>query len=453
MNNLDTPKSEVSLALGHFSEGIIWKNESMEKEIENIPIDQLNKFIFELKDIFNDDLSFEFESLNFRLYKTANISFILTTETICNKTDELTEKVILAKEFTHDLNNMLAAVNAGVTLLKSKIGDDKNLTRTIKGIENNLFRAIQLAGNMSKNKEDEIILPDLISLPDLLNMLSIDLQNLLPERIIFKLEIDKNIPLIKADFEDLYRALLNICINAKEAIKDYGEILIYCTNYFNNNEKIDYVKVSIKDTGEGIKKENIEKIFNAGFSTKKKQTESGLGLSIVKKMITKYSGTITVKSNIDHGTEFEILFPAATGRVEIIENQTDQKTAVPEKTVGIKRIIIADDEISMVELLTELLSSYNYQIETAYNGLELIEKIKTNGPFDLIIVDEKMPKMNGLESIYKLRELNITTKIILCSGSGLKEKTDLFELLKISKFIKKPYNFDELLANIKNLID
>ncbi|MFH0736376.1 MAG: response regulator [bacterium] len=448
MNNCDTLNSGVSLAWGIFTSGIIWKNEYMEDELTHIPIDKLNNLIFEMREINKDEFSFILNEINFKLYKTDNNLFILTTETLYNQNVELNDSVITSKEFTHDLNNILAAVNAGITLLKSKVKEDEKLQKTINVIENNLFRAMQLAGNMSKSKTEEIVLPDLISLPDLLNMLAVDLQNLLPERIIFTLKIEDNIPLIKADFEDLYRALLNICINSKEAINEKGEIIMNCINYYNRLDNTDYVKVIIKDTGEGIKEENINKIFKSGFSTKKKKTESGIGLSIVKKMITKYYGTIKVNSFSGLGTEFEILFPVISPKPKNIKSPI----TVTDKEIK-KRIIIADDETPMVELLTELLGSYNYEVESAYDGLELIEKIKLNNPYDLIIVDEKMPKLNGLESIYRLRQLNINTNIILCSGSGLKEKTNLFEKLKISKFIKKPYNFDELLENIKNLID
>lgn len=266
----------------------------------------------------------------------------------------------------------------------------------------------------------------------------------------FKLELTPNIYLIEGRYTDIYRIFMNLIVNSLEAIRAKGEIKISTKNLeLPKNVGLEpklfdtfpYIQISITDNGEGIDPSILPFIFDDNFSTKSKKKNHGIGLSFVKKIIEEYDGQIKVVSEKEKGTEFIIILPAVHNTSKQKNNSSDTKT-----------ILIAEDEEIQRQLLCELLGSYNYNIIAVSNGNAVLDKLKTDKLPDLLILDQKMPDMNGLTCIEKIKKLELNIPIILSSGSQGEIETEGKIKKYADRIINKPYNFDEMLNSIKELL-
>jgi len=347
----------------------------------------------------------------------------------------------------HDLNNIFSRILSSVELLKNKIPENAETISLLTGIENGTYLASEIiedvyfeSGGKQPGKR-RININSLIN--DLISILSIQLSG----RIKFTIKLDPDIRFIEGRYSDYYRLIMNLIINAVEAIKGEGEIEITSQNVFL--DKIDqpdislfesgkFIEIMIRDNGSGIDKSIIQYIFNDSFTTKSKKKNSGIGLAIVKKIVDDNNGIIKVGSEKNKGTEFTLRFPAVDIKAK-------------EKIRSTKSILIAEDEEIQRMLLAELLESYNYDVQAVDGGNKLFEELSKRF-YDLIIIDRKMPDIDGITCIRRIREMNLDIPIILATGSQSKD-WDFSEIDKIvDKFIKKPYNFEEMLNIIQELI-
>jgi len=200
-----------------------------------------------------------------------------------------------------------------------------------------------------------------------------------------------------------------------------------------------YVKFFVSDSGSGIDEENISKIFDPYFSTKQKDTGSGLGLYVTYGIIKAHKGHVDVTSQKGLGTRFDVYLP-------VFELQESVKQKASDKI-----IMLADDEEMLTELLAEMLESSGYYVIRVKSGEEVITVLTEELKVDLLIIDYNMPKMNGLECIAKIRALNFNLPVILSSGS-LRFDDDDLKRYKVSSKLMKPYEFDTMLETIKRLI-
>jgi CheY-like chemotaxis protein len=333
------------------------------------------------------------------------------------------------KQTVHDLNNIFSSSLNSAEVLDKLIKGNKKASKLISTIKANTLRAIDITNSLSGK---EVKQKNLISLKDVVHDIEYTVKPTLPQRIKLKFLFGKNLKKIYANYTDLYRVLLNLIVNSVESIQQSGTITVA----IKNERKTDSVIISVKDTGSGISRDKIKNIFDSGFSTKGKQKNSGYGLSIVKKIIEYHKGSITATSKTDKGTEFLIKLPAV------------EKTFTKGKKEQI--ILLADDDKIILELFSDLLSSYNYTVITAENGKKALEKFKAKKP-DLIIMDKTMPDIDGLKCIEEIRKTQKDIPIILTTGSAEPIETD-FPKLNITKKIKKPFNFEEILSIIQSLI-
>ena len=199
------------------------------------------------------------------------------------------------------------------------------------------------------------------------------------------------------------------------------------------------MRFSVTDTGSGIDEENLSKIFDPYFSTKQKDTGSGLGLYVTYGIIKAHKGYIDVTSQRGLGATFDVFLPA----FEPLELSKQKESD--------KIIMLADDEEMLSELLAEMLESSGYYVIKVKSGEEVITVLTEELKVDLLIIDYNMPNMNGLECIGKIRSLNFNLPVILSSGSLRFEDEDL-KRYKVSSKIMKPYEFNTMLETIKKLI-
>ncbi len=359
-------------------------------------------------------------------------------------TDYPEDKKLSFRAAAHDLNNILTNIINSIDLLKQNDNEVISQTRLLNIIENSTNRAADiistvLSKNMEKNSSKSQI-----NLNALLEEIATSFKLFLPNRISFDTNIQFGLPNILGNYTDLYRSVYNLLINAKEAVKGNGNISLSASQILpfkenNTNETQRVVSIKIADNGVGISSDNLNKIFNDNYSTKNTDKVSGIGLKNVKEIIENQKGRIIVKSEEGKGTMFEIQLP-------VLENK---KGPVVEE---FRRILIAEDEDTLRELLKDLFESHEFQVSTAKDGFEVINIIEKDPFFDLLIIDKKMPNMDGLESIEELNRLGLTIPIILATGSSSEEMKTYEQKYNITQTIKKPYRFDELLSIVNKIL-
>ncbi len=366
-----------------------------------------------------------------------------------HKSKEKNNGIKELKNLSHDLNNILLSILNSVEILKKKLEGKSEYDYLLKNIEISTKRAAELTEDAMSAKETSSIITKKVNVKRLLFELAESLNQTVTRNVILTKNFDDNINNINGNYNRLYRALLNLIVNAKEAIDDKGEIKLSAENVSLQNKKTtldlndgSYIKISVEDNGIGIEEENLSKIFDEKFSTKEKGRESGFGLNIVKKIIEEHSGKISVISEKGKGTKFEIYLPALI-KAKMDKSKSEDKT---------KTILLADDEDNLRDLLAELLESHNYRVVHASDGIEVIDKLTEFTDVDLLIIDRKMPKMDGLSSIRIVREMNYDIPVLLVSGSPYHGSVDKLRKLKIGGVLNKPYDFEKMLEVIEDLI-
>ena len=336
------------------------------------------------------------------------------------------------KHLAHDLNNIFTRILNSIDLLKRKVTNIDTILPILNNIESGTYLASEMiedtfGGASDKITQRKINLNSIIS--DIVRSYTLQ-QN---DKIDFQLSLEKDLKLINGKYSDFYRVILNLITNSIEAIDKKGSIKIGTCNL----ETEDKIQIIIADNGSGIEEQSLSQVFHEGYSTKNKKTISGVGLSIVKGIIEDHNGTITVSSEAGNGSEFTITLNSAP----VLHDDHVQNG---------KTILIAEDEEILLELLTELLQSYNYTILTASTGIEVLDILKVRTP-DLLIIDQKMPEMGGPECLHEIKQAGYNLPIVLASGSSSEFNETLPENL-IIKIINKPYNFEELFSLVKELI-
>ncbi len=345
----------------------------------------------------------------------------------------------------HDLHNIVTVLKSTTHLLKRRLQEDPEIIELIHTLDSNINKAFYLSESIlninRENEKKKIRIP----LKDLVRDISGSLANLKPGEVI--VSVTGQIPpemIVEGVYEDLFRAFMNIGINGIEAIKGQGSITISAefVQITSNLKLINaiispgrFISVKISDSGEGIKPEILDKIFIPNFTTKVRNRKGGFGLASVAECITEHSGGLRVTSSPGNGTTFEILLPY--GGSDYKENK------IPDGNGEL--IFLAEDEKDLRNILSELLDSVGYQVKSFANGTELIKEIKNGSLPDLLIIDYKMPGIDGIDCIKIIRDTNQTLPIILTSGTFAQATLTDKEKMMITKMLLKPYEFDNLL--------
>jgi signal transduction histidine kinase/CheY-like chemotaxis protein len=354
----------------------------------------------------------------------------------------------LSSGMAHDFNNLLSSIFGSLHLLRNRVPELQSVSKLIDNIENCSVRARDLTKGLLSfgkptAKRKEIVMPNL-----LLNELAKVVSQTFPTAIVLEERIEENLHSILGNSTEIYQILLNLCVNAKEAIDKKGEIILSAQNIRIDDSNITsfplldrgkYVKFSVSDNGTGISEEHLSRIFDPYFSTKQKETGSGLGLYVTYGIIKAHKGHVDVTSKKELGTTFDVYLP-------VFEPKNIENNEVKNKM-----IMLADDEEMLSDLLSEMLESTGYYVIKVRSGEEVLKVLTEELKIDLLIIDYNMPEMNGLDCIAELRKLNFSLPVILSSGSLQFEDSDL-KKYKVNSKLQKPYEFETMLATIKKLI-
>ncbi|MBU2522171.1 MAG: response regulator [Proteobacteria bacterium] len=365
----------------------------------------------------------------------------------------------LAGGIAHDFNNTLQVIlGYAQLLLDNKKGKDIE-NSYIKTIEKSAQRAAELTSQLlvfSRKVESELR-------PVSLNQELIKEERLLRRTISQMIDIElkpaENLNIINADPAQLGQIIMNLAINARDAMPNGGKLIFETKNIILDEKycKVNlgvvpggYVLMSVSDTGNGMDKDTLEHIFEPFYTTKQTGEGTWLGLSMVYGIVKSHGGHITCNSKPGHGTVFNIYFPV----IKEIDNleQAEPKNEA-EIYGGNETVLIVDDVKSILELGQYMLSPYGYKIIKAENGEEAIKIYKTEKDrIDLVILDIDMPGMGGDKCLQELLKINPDIKAIIASGYTGKLKIKEFMKNGAAGYVCKPYRLEDMLKNVREVL-
>ena len=380
----------------------------------------------------------------------------------------------------HDFNNILASILGFTNLaLQRFVSDDQPELREYLGeVSHAGERARDLVSQMLAFSREEKSNVTQLQLKPVMEDVTKILRATLPSSIQLSREIGADVPAIMMDMVQLQQVLMTMCINARDAVDDIGQIdiwgcrtsIIECDQYdlqtetdnviqcrtcdacHNEIDEGDYVELSVRDSGTGIEDDILKRIFEPFFTTKEVGKGTGMGLSMVHGIIHQHGGHILVDSKPGIGTTFRLLFPvekcASSHRPD---NQTEVNI-VPKK-IDDTRLLIVDDEESVARFIGDLFESNGWKVTVMTNSqaaLDLFSQAPTS--FDLIITDQTMPELTGVELAKRVLEQRPALPIILCTGYSEHVDKTKAKALGIRGYLTKPMQTNALLNLAQSLI-
>lgn len=407
------------------------------------------------------------------IYKLASGEIIVIYNDVTERKDSEEETLkhrklesigVLAGGIAHDFNNFLTSILGNISLAKIQTDTaNKELCDILDKAEKATIRAQKLTQQLlTFSKGGEPIKKEISIIETLKDTSVFALRG---SNIKLEFNIKDNLWDINADDGQITQVISNLVINARQAMESGGKVTITAENTELDRELIlygitvnigSYVKISISDEGSGISKENLSKIFDPYFTTKK--TGNGLGLTTVYSIIKKHKGYIFVTSQIGIGTTFHIYIPALKNQnkpvSDIIEIKKDEKITNQSP----KTILLMDDDEMILNTTSKILKYLKYNVLIAKNGeetLDLYEKsFKNNNKIDLLIIDLTIQGgMGGEETIKKLTEFDKNVKAIVSSGYSNNHVMANYKLYGFKGVIVKPYKIEDLANTINEIIN
>lgn len=364
----------------------------------------------------------------------------------------------LAGGVAHDINNVLTAIMTITSII------DLNFKQGVKELREDDIRDILDACKRGRELTLSLLgfarKGDYEKKPMLLSKAVAEVIKLLyrviPRTITIKTELNDNGSQISGDLGQIKNSLMNLCINAVDAMNGKGVLTITTESTTLTNSQGDvlpgeYVKLVVKDTGCGMSDETVARAFDPFFTTKPEGKGTGLGLSRVYGVVKDHDGTISINSSLGRGTTMTLLLPCLDPTEQ---DPNIQFSTAPSSPAQVVRVLMVDDEAIVRKSVRRLLNQLGYEVLLAENGAEAVELFrKEHREISLIILDMIMPVMDGEEAFYKLREINPEIPILICSGYS--NEGDAKKLLTFDhvSFVQKPFSPGALSVEITTLLD
>ncbi len=345
----------------------------------------------------------------------------------------------LASGVAHDFNNILGIILPNAELIKMKIDSESPANRYADVIISASRRAGQLTRQLLSLSRKDPVSRRVISLNDSLRLTGRLLGETLNRNIHLEFDLTEEPANIKADETQIEQILLNLAINARDAMPEGGRLR------FSTRCEGSEIVMRVSDTGSGMEREIMSKIFDPFFTTKDKSHGTGLGLSVVYGIVKQSGGSIDVRSEVGSGTEFVLRFPSFGETQRRIPHQASRRPG------GAEKILVADDEPEMLRLLEHGLGDLGYSVVCARNGAEAVECARDD--VRLIILDMIMPEMDGVATLRAIREKLPEVKVLIASGYISPEKASILESLGIEGFVQKPFELAKLARVIRDVLD
>jgi len=365
----------------------------------------------------------------------------------------------LAGGIAHDFNNILSPIIVNAEMAMMDIADHSPMHSQIGQILNAAMRARDLVTQIltfSRQGRQEpkpfkisLIVKEAIKL----------LRSTLPATIEINYKFETKSDTVLADPTQIHQVLMNLCTNAAHAMMEKrGMLEVSLTAVDINSEVLEqyiepvpgqpYLKITVTDTGHGIRPDVLERIFEPYFTTKQVNAGTGMGLSVVHGIVKNHGGGISVASEPGKGTTFHVFLPI----IEIgVTKEVKTSQDLPR---GTERILYIDDEKPMVDAIKPMLERLGYEVTARTSSIESLETFRSNPfRFDIVITDQTMPNMTGIQLARELRQIRPDILIILCTGYSEWVNEENVRQMGISAFVMKPIVMREIEKTIRNLFD
>jgi PAS domain S-box-containing protein len=386
-----------------------------------------------------------------------------TTEAKCLKAQLLQAQKMeavgtLAGGIAHEFNNLLQVISgyAEMLILDRSEGEtgyedvQKIILSAQRGAE--LVRKLQVFSSKSEIRQGPLNLNRHVEqVKDLL-------MPTIPKMIEIEVNLANDLDLVNADSGQMEQVLMNLALNAKDAMLEGGKLTIETRNltldadYCRLRPEMkpgDYVELTVSDTGIGMDEETLDHIFEPFYTTKGLAYRSGLGLAVVHGIVHQHKGYITCESKPGEGSTFTIYFPAIATN---LQSESDLKEAKPAG--GTETILLVDDEECIRELASRFLSQSGYRVLTADNGQEALDLYRTEQEsVSLVILDLIMPRMSGSQCLEWLLKIDSKARILIASGYSETEKRGELIRAGVKGFVSKPFRMVEMLKAVRDVLD
>ncbi len=347
----------------------------------------------------------------------------------------------------HDFNNLLMAVMGNLDLLRKRIPDDPRLHRLIDGALQGAERGASLTQRLLAFARQQDLKAVPVDLGALIHGMIDLLERSLGPRIALRMDIPANLPPARIDANQLELAILNLAINARDAMPDGGSIDIKVAEVRASGDATlqpgSYLKVSVIDTGKGMTPDILKKAIEPFFSSKPLGKGTGLGLSMVHGLAVQLGGALQLSSTVGKGTTATLILPVATAAPE-----AESPAHVAAKVNRSAVILFVDDDPLIAMSTMEMLEDLGHRVIGANSGLHALDIIKSEQPIDLMMTDHVMPGMTGIELAAASREVRPSLPILLATGyADLPEGAQL-DLPRLAK----PYHQDQLRDRLDQLL-
>jgi PAS domain S-box-containing protein len=380
-------------------------------------------------------------------------------EETLRQTQKLESIGTLASGIAHDFNNLLGIIIGHASLLLRVQHDRAGLEQSVDAITKAAQRGASLVKQILTFARKTESTFEQFDLNVLIKEMAKIVRETFPKIIELQTVLGNDVPPILADATQLQQVLLNLCVNARDAMPKGGTLTLATSRVsslqmagrFPNVRAPEYAMLTVKDTGLGMDEQTRQRMFEPFFTTKKPGKGTGLGLAVVHGIVQAHDGFINVESVVGRGTNFTIYLPAA------------QPTALEYGSVGQLRsevrggsetILIVEDEESLRNLLSDLLAANGYTVLAASDGheaLQLFQQHQSN--IALVVSDMGLPRMTGHDLFHEIRKIDPRAKVIL--ASGFIEPSTRSELLKtgVQDFLLKPYSNEDILVKVRHVLD
>jgi len=367
----------------------------------------------------------------------------------------------LAGGVAHDFNNLLTVIigNSEFLLMRHQAGDPS--FKEINEIHQNALRAATLVGQLLAFSRKQTMQPRVLAVRDVVGELALMLRRLLREGVDLKLEHGADVWPVHADEAQLSNAIINLVVNARDAMPKGGTVTIRTTNDVVTTPSTlgtaimpagDYVRIEVADTGIGIPKEHQGKIFDPFFTTKPVGQGTGLGLATVYGIVKQSGGFITVDSDVGKGTTFKVFLP----RHRIDESApvtAETERASPRDVTGQDTILLVEDEEAVRSFAARALKLRGYSVLEAAGGEEALEIVQNaKSPIHLLITDVVMPNMDGPTLVRAVKRIRPDMAVIFMSGYAEETFRRNEEKAEDLHFLPKPFGLKQLAAKVKEVL-
>lgn len=360
----------------------------------------------------------------------------------------------LAGGIAHDLNNVLSPIVMGVELLQLRNHEEntRKLLNTMSASARRGAEMVKQVLSFARGHNGEHV-P--LQLSPLVKEMQKILRETFPRSITVETDVPMDLPVVAADATQLHQVLLNLCVNARDAMPDGGKLLIQAMEVCltpSDCARIGYerqgncVRLRVQDTGIGIPADIQEKVFEPFFTTKQPGGGTGLGLSTVLSIVKSHGGAIELQSRNGVGTSFDIYLPSMGGNAVVPAIQDNGESVVG----GTETVLVVDDEQAILDVTKTVLTDHGYRVLVANHGADAVALcLRTTEPIHLVLMDMMMPIMGGAQAIRTLRELRPHLRFIAMSGLQPGERTrDVGDAV----FLGKPFTGEKLLLAVRQAL-